>query len=88
MHAYHSPLRGSHIRVATALERAETELSKVVSTSAWRSYIGEWLAFTSELESAGCMVEPFVGIRLCGDLAGQGIGKEPIKVSGELSCGS
>ena len=54
----HLSLRGSQVFVDTASERAEAELSNAVSTRAWKPQSGEWLAFTSELESAGISTGP------------------------------
>ena len=46
LHADYSPVRGSWILDDTALERVEAELPNAVSTSAWKSHSGGWLAFT------------------------------------------
>ena len=52
----HTPLRRSQMLVDTAFERGEAGLFNAVSTSARKPHSGEWLAFKSELESAGIMM--------------------------------
>ena len=69
LHADHSPLRSSQMLVDTALERAEAELSNAVSTTAWKTHTGEWLAFRSELDAAGLSTGPLTYYNTAGTVS-------------------
>ena len=76
LYADHSPLCSCHMLVDKALEEAEAELadaiaelSNPVSTSAGKPHNGEWLAFKSELGSAGMSMGPLNGLDTCGAVA-------------------
>ena len=51
-------MRGFQTAVDAVLEGAEAGLSNAALTSAWKPHTGEWLAFNSELISAGFSVDP------------------------------